>query len=158
MVVGCGDDPPFPEDFERELFEARTPCTLSHDHDLRYIRVFANGGAFESYTRYGEQIPYETDALLLKVEYYDEACTEIRGYTTMRKLPVGSDPAHLDWEWQKFGADRVPRNDPRTVPSTCITCHSFHCAEPPYGWDYSCPTNVEPPGDAGVDGGADSGS
>lgn len=148
LLVGCPgpeDDGPFPVDFETEWTEARTSCTLSHDHELTYVRVFADPLALAPYTERVE--PYPTGARILKVEYLDEDCTEIIDYVMMERLENGAAPADLDWRWLRFDVDRNLVTDRRTEPERCIDCHTCHCGEPPYGWELTCSLDgMEPPG------------
>ena len=153
LALGCErprphDDAPFPEDFETSWTEARTPCTLSHDHELTYIRVFADALALAPYTERVE--PYPTGARLLKVEYADEGCTEIRDYVVMERLESGSAPADLDWRWLRYDDQRRLVTDRRFEPDRCINCHTCHCAVPPYGWQFTCSLDgLEPAGGCG---------
>lgn len=144
---GCGPEPepdPFPEGFPEEWTEARVPCRLSHDHDLTYIRVFADELAYAPYTTF--ESPYPPGARILKALYYDEQCEELLGYVTMEKLAAGESPDHFDWRWREFNAEGVENDDRRRIPDTCIDCHAWHCPEPPYGWDLTCEEDgPEPP-------------
>lgn len=147
LLTACGGpgEGPFPADYESRWEEARTPCTLSHDHELRYIRVFANDLAYAPYT--SATGTYAPGAMLLKAEYDDATCTELLSYVLMEKLePGASPPGEHDWTWRRFESDRSEVNDPRFIPSTCIDCHDFHCREAPYGLDFTCPEGApEPP-------------
>jgi hypothetical protein len=148
-IAGCPETPddeaPFPRDYERVWDEARAPCVLSHDHELRHVRVFANDLAFGPYTL--ANAAYPVGAILLKAEYNDDACTELLSYVVMEKLPAGSTPSdEHDWTWRRFDPERREIVDARMIPATCITCHEVHCEAPPYGWDYTCtPGAPEPP-------------
>jgi hypothetical protein len=148
LAPGCPgpvDDSPFPLDFETEWTEARTPCTLSHDHELTYIRVFADDAALGPYTLNVE--PYPVGARLLKVEYTDEACTDVLDYVMMERLAEGSAPADLDWRWLRFDRERRLVTERRFEPETCINCHTCHCGALPYGWQFTCSiAGIEPPG------------
>lgn len=134
VTLACAE--PFPPDRESGWIEARTPCTLSHDHDLTYIRVWTDEAAFGPYLRH--DAPYPAGATLLKGMYRDERCEELHGWVTMVKLAEGSDPENHDWEWRRFRADGSELEDPRRIPYSCIDCHVWHCAELPYGWDLTC--------------------
>src|SRR5688500_15300847 len=93
FLLSCRPGPtegPFPADYELAWREARVPCTLSHDHELRYIRVFANDLAFEPYTKHEE--PYPVGARLLKAEYNDAECSELLSFVLMEKLAPGMAP------------------------------------------------------------------
>ena len=149
VLVACDPDPPpgdapFPADYEASWTEARETCTLSHDHELRYIRVFANDGALGPYSR--RDAPYAPGAALLKAEYADPDCTELLSYVYMEKLEPGIGPVEEhDWSWRRFDPDRREVFDPRFIPATCIDCHAWHCEDPPYGWDYTCPPGSPEP-------------
>lgn len=151
-AAGCPgpvDEAPFPADYETAWTEARTPCTLSHDHELTYIRVFADDAALGPYTFRTE--PYPVGARLLKVEYMDEACTEILDYVVMERLAAGTAPADLDWRWLRYDRGRARVTDRRTEPERCINCHTCHCGMLPYGWELTCSIEgLEPPGGCGT--------
>jgi hypothetical protein len=146
LLSTCGPpEPPFPVDYETQWREARPPCELSHDHELRWVRVFANELAFDPYTRHDR--PYQPGAILLKAEYDDRACAEVVSYVVMERLPNGTTPpGEHDWTWRRFGPDRREIEDDPTIPFVCVDCHDWHCRELPYGWDYTCvPDGIEPP-------------
>src|SRR5262245_13850877 len=135
-LVACTPEPPFPADYEARWREARTPCQLSHDHELRWVRVFANELAFDPYTLHDR--PYEPGAILLKAEYNDRACRELLSYVVMERLPAGTTaPGEHDWTWRRFGPDRREILDDGAIPFVCVDCHDWHCRELPYGWDYT---------------------
>lgn len=149
VALGCDPEPdpgdaPFPADYERAWTEAREACTLSHDHELRYIRVFANDSALGPYSR--QDAPYAPGAALLKAEYADPDCAELLSYVYMEKLEPGiGPPEEHDWSWRRFDAERREVIDRRFIPQTCIDCHAWHCEDAPYGWDYTCPPgSIEP--------------
>lgn len=108
-------------------------CRGSHEHELRFIRVFANALALENYDIWDK--PYLVGSTLVKLEYYDEGCQELVGYTAMEKLEEGKNPPGYDWWWQKL--DENKRVTAEGAPFNCIDCHRFHC-EPPYGYDLTC--------------------
>lgn len=144
LVASCAPEP-FPTDYATRWRETRLPCQISHDHELRYVRVFADDGAYAPYTTGVGSFP--PGATLLKAEYNDPACTELLSYVLMVKLEPGSTPTEEhDWTWQRFDRDRSEVHDPRFIPQTCLDCHDYHCAAPPYGNDYTCtPGAAEPP-------------
>lgn len=144
----CGPSEPgsFPPGEPGEWVEAREPCKLSHDHDLSFIRVWADEGALGPYQDF--QTPYPVGARLLKGLYRDERCEELIGYVTMEKLEAGAAPEAMDWRWRRFRANGEEVVDPRRIPYTCVDCHAWHCGEPPYGWDLTCSREgLEPPWD-----------
>jgi len=145
LSIGCGPSgEPFPRDYETRWREARTPCVLSHDHELRYVRVFADDAALDPYVTGAGAFP--PGATLLKAEYDDPECTELLSYVLMEKLePGASPPGEHDWTWRRFDPDRTEVDDPRFIPSTCIDCHDYHCREAPYGNDYTCTPGAPEP-------------
>ena len=108
-------------------------CRGSHEHELRFIRVVANALALENYDIWDQ--PYLVGSTLVKLEYFDENCEELVGYTAMEKLEEGENPPGYDWWWQKLDEDR--RVTEEGAPFNCIDCHRFHC-EPPAGYDLTC--------------------
>lgn len=144
-LAGCPgpSDEPFPEDYETSWTEARTRCTLSHDHELRYIRVFVNDLALEAYTTREERYP--PGAALLKAEYDDPDCTSLIDYVLMERLGPGEAPENLEWRWERYDPERNIMTDRRFEPETCINCHVCHCGAPPYGWQLTCPEGAPEP-------------
>ena len=139
-LAACSDEPGpaqpepiFPSDFETTFQETRS-CRFSHDHELRSIRVFADAAAAEPYTTWSK--PYPARATIVKIEYEDDQCTEVQGYSAMQKLEPGADPVNGDWLWQKLDAKRVV-SSAEDIPSRCLDCHEYHC-RPPYGFDLAC--------------------
>lgn len=123
-------EPLFPEDFAATYQEVRN-CRRSGDHDLNYIRILASPDAFDPYQ--GRTAPFPVGAVVLKPEYADEQCTDLAGFTVMRKEPAGFDPEIGDWSWQRLTADRevLPVDEQR-----CIGCHRVCVA--PMGYDFTC--------------------
>jgi hypothetical protein len=126
-------EPIFPADFAGSWQEARS-CRFSHDHELRTIRVFADVAAFGPYTTWSASYP--AGATIVKIEYDDEACTKLVGYSAMQKLESGADTERGDWLWQKLDAKRSVKTD-RDIPGRCLDCHAYHCRSP-YGFDLAC--------------------
>lgn len=145
-VLGCGPAPAFPPDVEPDAWiESRPPCTVSHDHDLSYIRVWTDAAAHEHYTTF--EGAYPPGATLLKGMYADAECEELIGFVTMEKLEHGAAPENMDWDWHRFDATGAEVLNPRRIPSTCVDCHLWHCGELPYGWDLTCSQEgLQPPG------------
>jgi hypothetical protein len=142
--AGCGPepdpgpDPVFPERPEAQWTELRD-CRHSHEHELRFIRVFASPDAEASYLALSPEVPYPVGARLVKLEYDDAECTQLLGYTALEKLPPGTSTAAGDWLWQRVGPDRKVLEE-GAMPR-CINCHQEHC-EPPYGYDLTCAEEI----------------
>ncbi len=135
-AVDAGPDlgpPVYPADF-LESFSAARPCFLTHEHELRYVQVFADALAYPTYTEFED--PYPVGATIVKVEYDSpDGCEAITQYTAMKKLEAGENPPGHDWWWQRVSPEgRVLEEG---APATCINCHRVHC-EDPYGYDLTC--------------------
>ena len=142
--AGCGPapeerlEPVFPDDAETAWTEIRD-CRHSHEHDLRFIRVFASPDAEAPYLALSPDEPYPVGALLLKLEYDDAQCTDLLGYTALEKLSPGAAPSAGDWMWQRVGPDREVLE--QGAMPRCINCHSVHCG-PPHGYDLTCAEEI----------------
>lgn len=146
FAIACGPQTAFPPEVEPDVWiESRPPCTLSHDHDLTFIRVWTDGAAHGPYTTF--EGAYPVGARLLKGMYRDEQCEELIAFVTMEKLEPGTSPETQDWDFRRFDAAGTEVIDRRRIPSTCVDCHTWHCGELPYGWDLTCSQEgIEPPG------------
>lgn len=136
--LGCGTEATstavFPTSYASTYQEVRN-CRYSIEHSLVNIRVLASPDAVEAYQ--GRLAPFPAGAIALKEEYAesDTSCAgPIQGFTVMQKLPVGSSPATLDWQWQRTSSDRVVTSENE---HTCIACHT-NCGQPPDGYDGTC--------------------
>ena len=132
--IACGDEPEppgpqplFPEGFET-TYSAVRDCRFSIEHDGVTIIVYASPDAAEAYTN--GQYPFAPGATIVKKEHRDGSCTELSGYTVMKKTGNGSTAA--DWSWQRVGADR--KVDTEEPAQRCISCHAG-CTE---GRDQTC--------------------
>jgi hypothetical protein len=145
FVLACGPplEPPaadagtaevafFPLDVEQAFAEVRD-CRQSIDHDLTFIRVFADAAAFGPYSTRAAAFPAES--VVAKVEYVDDACATRAGFAAMKKRPVGEDVDAGDWRWQRADADGSVTES--GAPQRCVTCHRA-CGEPPDGYDWTC--------------------
>lgn len=140
MVVVLGacpadDDPAaeplFPADYTATFREVR-PCRRSGDHDLAYVKIWADPIAFEAYST--RTVPFPEGSIVVKEEYANDACTELDGWTVMRR-EAGFDPAHGDWHWQRVEVGRRVSEDGRL--ERCQSCHA-DCGVAPDGHDGTC--------------------
>ncbi len=79
--------------------------------------------------------PFPVGSILLKEEYARDDCTDLDGYTVMRREPPGYDPESGDWHWQRLDTNRRVTED--GLVERCRSCHA-DCGEPPDGWDGTC--------------------
>ena len=125
-------EPVFPADFAEQYTETRD-CRGSHEHELRFIRVVVDDAALPIYQTF--EGLYPPGATVVKLEYEDEGCQRLVGYTAMLRLEEGMYPEGRDWHWQKLDSERRVLED--GAPIRCIDCHEFHCA-PPNGHYLTC--------------------
>jgi hypothetical protein len=117
----------------RSSMELVRDCRLSPaEHDGFYIEVYASRRGAADYTE--GRYPFEPGTLLVKGEYDDENCEELRRVSAMERLPTGDDPELHDWHWQRTDREGVVQED--TPARSCAGCHAaceatdFACTEP----------------------------
>lgn len=93
--------------------------SVSGDHSGNYVITYANGTAADALADWSGTMP--DGGLLLKVQYSDEAGTELAGYTVMEKVE-GFNPEGGDWFWAGYQADGTTYA--AGAASGCIGCHS----------------------------------
>jgi hypothetical protein len=140
LVLGaCEDDPPdepapeplVPADFA-DTYRLVRECRSSIDHELVNIEVLVNPGAEAAYV--DGVYPFAPGTTLVKREFADAACSQLVGYTAMRRLEDGAAPEHGDWAWQRLDADlAVIELEPMAI-AQCVACHTS-CTE---GRDLAC--------------------
>lgn len=123
--------PLFPADVEEAFAEARD-CRRSIDHDLSFVRVFADAPAHGPYTTRAE--PFPVGATVVKVQYADEDCADVVGFVAMQKRATGEASDSGDWTWQRTSAERevLEHGDVQG----CVFCHS--ACNGAGGYDWTC--------------------
>ncbi len=134
--MGTACEPPsppplFPESY-RAIYEEVRGCRRSADHDLEYIRVLVPPEVKAAYL--SREAPFPVGTLIVKEQYADSLCTDLAGFTAMRRAEAGYAPMGGDWFWQRLEADRRVLEQGRIA--RCTTCHRA-CAEAP-GHDWTC--------------------
>lgn len=133
----CGSEAPseptpvFPEDLS--TWHEGRPCGFTHEHELRYIRVLVDAAAEAPYRELSSDFPYSVGATLVKLEYDDEDCQTLIGYTAMQKREAGYSKLGNDWQWQRVTVNREVVEDGEL--RACIGCHTHHCTFPQCGYD-----------------------
>lgn len=139
---GCEDAPSSPDSDSDAItvelistWAEMRDCRHSHEHELRFIRVLANPEAELPYAELSPATPYPVGSRLIKLEYDDDACSDLLGYTLLEKLEPGALPEAGDWNWVELDTElRVMEQG--ALPG-CINCHAVHC-HPPFGFDLTC--------------------
>ena len=140
VAAGCATDAPevppvdaepalWAADFETAMAPVRG-CRLSPaEHDGFYIRVFANSGSAQAYV--DGTYPFVEGTLLVKGEYEDADCTDLRRVSAMLKLADGAAPELGDWRWQRRA---MPGQTTAAMAAkSCAGCHKACVAS-----DYAC--------------------
>jgi len=132
-----------PKKVEKSFVEV-VPCRHSHEHDLRYVRSYADPTSaqiFKDCVLLGpptcRHAGFPKGSLLVKYEYETEACdaTDLVSYTATLRLADDSFPEGLDWHWQRATPELKVTDD--GAPPVCLNCHIEHCS-PPNGFDMHC--------------------
>jgi hypothetical protein len=142
IVAACGDDGTTMPDAELSLVPADyssytevRDCRSSGDHLLMKIRILADPTILDAYQN--RNAPFPAGGILLKEERdsADTTCSgPIESWAIAVKLPDGSSPSTLDFQWQRV---RVSDNKVVTEDVTrCINCHA-NCVAPDF-YGYTC--------------------
>lgn len=129
-----GVEPFFPDDYQASYTEVRD-CRQSGDHDLNNMRVLVDPIGLGSYQNRDANFPLGSIVVKEEHAFDDRDCSgEPTQWTVMRRLPDGSAPAALNWDWQKVDASGsvVSENAP-----LCYGCH-MGCGIAPDGFDGTC--------------------
>jgi hypothetical protein len=121
-----------PTDYRTAFVQVR-PCRNSIEHGLVNVVVRVRGELSAVYE--SGPYPFAQGSLVVKEEYRDSSCTDLTGYTVMRKEASGYFPAGGDWQW--FTLDSLGTVLKDGKPVTCSHCHAmctpsrdFMCAQP----------------------------
>lgn len=132
LLLACGDgtgtEPWFPADHATRYTAVRT-CVRSADHDLAFVQIFAAPDAVASYLE--RQMPFPVGAVLVKQEYADPGCSDLVGYTAMRK--ERAEGGVQAWGWQRVSPAGAVEFIER---ERCASCHES-CVTP-LGHDHTC--------------------
>lgn len=135
-LSGCPEpapavDPLFPEAYQTDWTMVRG-CRRSIEHDFAYVQVWANEAAAAVYQAREGTLP--EGSTLLKEEFDDEECTDLIGFTLMRR-EEGFAPTKGDWHWQEVTFDREVVLD--GAEFTCFHCHE-DCGGMDTAFDWTC--------------------
>ena len=135
--LGCGEDPPFPEDYQTSWQEV-VPCSEGSVHDGDSIRIFVNAIAQPTWSDWkqrvddagngilppGEMIQFQPGAVLLKAQYGNSNCSSFKSWKMMTRLEVGGDTAQGNWRWETIlpDEDQQPQQ-PTAGGASCFECH-----------------------------------
>ena len=135
-LTGCGEEPPFPEDYTTSWKQVK-PCTEDSVHGGDTIRVFANDLAQPTYTDWaqridpelgtlppGEMVAFQPGSVLLKAQYSNSNCSTLKSWTMMTRLEVGGDTANGNWRWEMVTPDEEGNpQQPTAGGDGCFACH-----------------------------------
>ena len=126
-----GEEALFPADYATSFTEVRA-CRKSIDHSP-HVRVFADAAAAGPYVTRDARFP--VGAVIVKEDYADAGCTQLKSLAVMRREPAGYDPEVGDWHWQRVSPDGTVIDDGRVTG--CRSCH-IRCDPGPHGFDFTC--------------------
>jgi hypothetical protein len=121
-----------PEDYRTAFAQVRT-CRNSVEHGLVNVVVRVRGEQKDLYE--AGPYPFPQGSLVVKEEYRDAGCSDLAGYTVMRKEAAGYFSAGGDWQWFSLDSGGTVLKDGKSA--TCSHCHAqckpardFLCAQP----------------------------
>jgi hypothetical protein len=122
-----------PSDY-RTAFVQVSNCANSVDHGFVDVIVRVRSEDADRY-RSGPY-PFAQGSLVVKEQYSGQGCTELTGYTVMRKEAPGYFPAGGDWQWFTLDTFGAVLKDGRSP--ACANCHATTPSCAP-AHDYTCP-------------------
>lgn len=105
-------------------------CKQSPTHASNYVETWVSASALEAYRDRTKEFP--KDAVVLKAQYSDAACSQEEAWTAMRRKADGPVTELEDWSWQRVEADGSLGFNP-SGSGFCGDCHmgcdrgSFMC-------------------------------
>jgi hypothetical protein len=121
-----------PGDYRTAFVQVRT-CRNSVEHGLVNVVVRVRAEQKDLYE--AGPYPFPQGSLVVKEEYRDSGCTDLTGYTIMRKEAGGYFAEGGDWQW--FTLDPLGTTLKDGKAPTCSHCHAackpsrdFLCAQP----------------------------
>lgn len=118
--------PVFADEWASTYVELRG-CRLSIEHELEHIRVLADpataaqfGACLDAEPGPDCDQPFSEGAVLLKAQYRDDDCTDLLGFTAVRRQ-ADAPAAGGGWRWQAVEPDGAVTLD--GAPPSCVGCH-----------------------------------
>jgi hypothetical protein len=139
LLAACAEvDSPSPEmvlpsDYRTAFVQVQN-CGNSVDHNFMDVVVRVRSGDVDRY-RSGPY-PFPKGSLVVKEEYRGQGCTDLSGYTVMRKEDSGYFPAGGDWQWFTLDSGGTVLKNGK-VPA-CSNCHATSTSCGP-AHDLTCP-------------------
>jgi hypothetical protein len=137
-AAGCGEEVEvpadaggeariYPDDYAARFVELRD-CRQSIEHDLEFIRIYADEDTAAFYERCVVEgggacdEPFPRGSLFVKEQHRDAGCSELLGVTAALRATEDEFPSGGGWHWQEVAADgtvTLSGDLPR-----CSTCHT----------------------------------
>jgi hypothetical protein len=116
-------------------------CKASQHPAAKYVETWLSPDAKEAWAAYAAlpegstaTVALPVGAVLVKTQFDDAACKELKNFTVMEKLAVGAAPTTGDFRWQHVDIDGACLNcDNGSACSSCHTqpaCRDFVCTKP----------------------------
>ena len=134
-VVGCAswdDQVAAPENF-RSSYISLHGCKESAHPAAEYVITYLSPNAqsvWDAYSAGDTDVDFEPGTVSVKVQYSDDQCSDLTGYTVMEKTSADSSGALGGWRWQYLN-ESGECND-CDAGSACVSCHTPCMSGPAY--------------------------
>jgi hypothetical protein len=116
-------------------------CEASQHPAAKYVEVWLDPTAKAAWDEYAAlpkdttaTIAYPEGAVMVKTQFDDASCKDLKNFTAMKKLAKGAAPSYGDYRWQHVDVDGACLNcDNGKACSGCHTqaaCKDFACSFP----------------------------
>ena len=144
-VAGCAAEwdgsVVFPADYA-STYEKVHDCKPSAHPAAKYVITWLSPNGKDAMTAHSalpegstETAAWPEGTVLIKAQYDDSKCAELKNFTAMQKLAEGAAPDAGDWKWQHVDADGTCLNcDNGTACSGCHSqpaCNGLVCTKRP---------------------------
>ena len=109
----------FPETFASD-YALITNCDKSGSHGGKYVKTYVTKDAEAAWK--AKSYPFAESVVFVKVMHSDSKCSDISGYSAMKKIAAGSGGAAGDWDWQSLDADGQVTAEGQVAG--CTGCHA----------------------------------
>ena len=125
LLPGCAselDDAAFfPKTYASD-YALITNCEKSSSHGGKYAKTFVTKDAEAPWK--AKTYPFAESVVFVKVLHSDSKCSDVSGYSAMKKLAAGAGGAAGDWSWQSLDADGQVTGEGQL--GGCTGCHKAY--------------------------------
>ena len=113
----------FPKTYATD-FALIADCDKSGSHGGKYVKTYVTKSSEAAWK--SKTYPFAESTVFVKVMHSDSKCSDIAGYSSMKKLAAGSGGEAGDWDWQSLDADGQVTAQGQVA--SCTGCHSLYKA------------------------------